>query len=79
MDAKRKLATNPELRAELGEAELRRVEGLFDWNRKINRILDLYRESMLEYGRRLRPHVTSGRCIVVVLNFGSTDSLLSQG
>jgi hypothetical protein len=55
MDAKRKLAANPELRAELGEAELRRVEERFDWNRKINRILDLYREGVLEYGRRLRP------------------------
>lgn len=44
VDASRKLAANPALRAKLGSAGRERVELCFDWNRKIDRILEIYRE-----------------------------------
>ncbi|HTN52309.1 MAG TPA: glycosyltransferase [Anaeromyxobacter sp.] len=41
-----RLAGSPELRARLGRAARRRVEERFDWERKIDRILEIYREAM---------------------------------
>ncbi|MDB5329729.1 MAG: family glycosyltransferase [Phycisphaerales bacterium] len=39
-----KLASSPQLRAEMGRAGRRRVEQTFDWERKADRILEIYRE-----------------------------------
>lgn len=39
-----RLGESPELRAELGAAGRERVEREFDWERKIDRIVDLYRD-----------------------------------
>ncbi|HWE96318.1 MAG TPA: glycosyltransferase family 4 protein [Tepidisphaeraceae bacterium] len=39
-----KLAGSPELRAEMGRAGRRRVEETFDWERKADRILEIYGE-----------------------------------
>jgi glycosyltransferase involved in cell wall biosynthesis len=49
VDANRKLASDPTLRARLGLAGRRRVELLFDWNQKISRILEIYREGILHH------------------------------
>jgi glycosyltransferase involved in cell wall biosynthesis len=44
-NAMQKLGASPELRAELGAAGRARVERDFDWERKIDRILDVYAEA----------------------------------
>jgi len=49
VDANRKLASDPALRTRLGLAGRRRVELLFDWDQKISRILEIYREGILRY------------------------------
>jgi len=41
--AMRSLISNPALRKELGDAGRKRVEELYDWNRKIDRLLQIYR------------------------------------
>jgi glycosyltransferase involved in cell wall biosynthesis len=51
VEAARKLATDGSLRARLGAAGRRRVELLFDWNRKIDRILDIYEQAIVEFPR----------------------------
>jgi glycosyltransferase involved in cell wall biosynthesis len=40
------LAQNPELRSSMGEAGRARVEAFFDWERKIDQILDAYGRAM---------------------------------
>ena len=45
----RRLAGNPELCARMGAAGRRRVEENFDWNRKIDRMLTLYRRAINSY------------------------------
>jgi glycosyltransferase involved in cell wall biosynthesis len=49
VDAQRTLGTNPHMRAQLGNAGRKRVELLFDWNRKIDQMLDIYRASVAEF------------------------------
>jgi len=44
--AMQKLITDPVLRAQLGAAGRIRVERYFDWNQKIDAILDIYRQAM---------------------------------
>jgi glycosyltransferase involved in cell wall biosynthesis len=46
IDAMRRMITSPELRARLGEAGKRRVQEEFDWERKIDRILDIYEQAV---------------------------------
>jgi glycosyltransferase involved in cell wall biosynthesis len=46
IDAMQKLTADPALRAQLGAAGRARVEQYFDWNQKIDQILDLYRQGM---------------------------------
>ena len=48
VDAAKKLMADASLCAQLGAAGRRRVEDLFDWNKKIDRILDIYREALAE-------------------------------
>jgi glycosyltransferase involved in cell wall biosynthesis len=48
VEAGRKLAIDGNLRARLGAAGRRRVESLFDWNRKIDQILEIYRRAIGE-------------------------------
>jgi glycosyltransferase involved in cell wall biosynthesis len=45
-EAARKLATDGHLRTRLGAAGRRRVELHFDWNRKMDRILEIYRQAI---------------------------------
>jgi glycosyltransferase involved in cell wall biosynthesis len=51
VEAARKLATDRSLRARLGAAGRQRVELHFDWNRKIDRILEIYRQAIVEFPR----------------------------
>lgn len=44
-EAMLRLGENPALRAQLGAAGLKRVETEFDWERKIDRILEIYAEA----------------------------------
>jgi glycosyltransferase involved in cell wall biosynthesis len=44
--AMQKLITNPDLRTELGAAGRQRVEQYFDWNQKIDQILNIYRQAI---------------------------------
>jgi glycosyltransferase involved in cell wall biosynthesis len=46
VDGAMKLATDRSLRAHLGAAGRRRVEMFFDWNRKIDRMLEIYRQAL---------------------------------
>ena len=46
IDAMQKLTADPTLRSQLGAAGRARVEQYFDWNQKIDQILDLYRQGM---------------------------------
>jgi glycosyltransferase involved in cell wall biosynthesis len=46
VEAAKKLAMDRNLRARLGVAGRRRVELLFDWNRKVDRILEIYRQAI---------------------------------
>ena len=48
-DAQMLLVMNPEMRARLGEAGRKRAELYFDWNRKIDSILNIYRQSIAEF------------------------------
>ena len=46
-DAMIRLALSPELRREMGRAAIRRVEsGTYDWDRKIDRFLEIYAETI---------------------------------
>jgi glycosyltransferase involved in cell wall biosynthesis len=46
-DAMIRLAESPELRQEMGRAAIRRVEsGTYDWDRKIDRFLEIYAETI---------------------------------
>jgi len=49
VDAMRKLIADPALCAHFASAGRKRVEELFDWNLKIDRILELYREGIDEF------------------------------
>jgi glycosyltransferase involved in cell wall biosynthesis len=49
LEGARKLAADASLRARLGAAGRSRVESLFNWNRKIDRILEVYRQAIREY------------------------------
>jgi glycosyltransferase involved in cell wall biosynthesis len=51
VEAARKLASDGNLRADLSAAGRRRVELLFDWDRKIDRILEIYRQAVGEFPR----------------------------
>jgi glycosyltransferase involved in cell wall biosynthesis len=42
------LATDSAMQARLGEAGRKRVEMYFDWDRKIDKILDIYRFGITE-------------------------------
>ncbi len=42
IEAMQKLAEQPQLRSQLGEAGKERVRQHFDWERKIDRILEIY-------------------------------------
>jgi glycosyltransferase involved in cell wall biosynthesis len=44
-DAMRRIIASPELRTRLGEAGKRRVQEEFDWERKIDRMLDIYEQA----------------------------------
>jgi len=44
--AMQKLITNPDLRTKLGAAGRQRVEQYFDWNQKIDQILEIYRQAI---------------------------------
>jgi glycosyltransferase involved in cell wall biosynthesis len=44
--AMQKLAGDPELRVRLGQAGREKVEKLYDWNRKIDHILEIYRQAV---------------------------------
>jgi glycosyltransferase involved in cell wall biosynthesis len=46
--AMRKLIADPELRRKLGESGRKRIEELFDWDRKVDRVLSIYREALIE-------------------------------
>ncbi|MCB9634684.1 MAG: glycosyltransferase family 4 protein [Sandaracinus sp.] len=43
--AMRKLGTDPALRARLGAAARRRIEDVFDWERKVDRMLEIYEDA----------------------------------
>ena len=45
-DAMRELATNPTLRKTLGDQGLRRIHEHYDWERKLDRMLEIYRETI---------------------------------
>ncbi len=47
-EAQRMLATDSAMQARLGEAGRKRVEMYFDWDRKIDKILDIYRFGITE-------------------------------
>jgi glycosyltransferase involved in cell wall biosynthesis len=49
VSAMRVLSSDPELCAQLGAAGRRRVEEHFDWNKKIDRMLDIFREALHGY------------------------------
>jgi glycosyltransferase involved in cell wall biosynthesis len=49
--AMQKLIADPVLRAELGVAGRKRVERLFDWNQKIDRMVEIYWQGIHEYQR----------------------------
>jgi glycosyltransferase involved in cell wall biosynthesis len=49
-DAIEKLAIDPSLRARLGEAGLARVREHFDWERKVDRMLEIYQEALFRCG-----------------------------
>jgi glycosyltransferase involved in cell wall biosynthesis len=49
VDAMRKLIAEPALCARLGVAGRKRVEQFFDWNQKIDRIVEIYRQAIDEY------------------------------
>jgi len=51
-DAQRLLAADGAMRARLGAAGRQRVEMHFDWNRKLDRILEVYRSSMADLNKR---------------------------
>ena len=46
VQAMRKLAADPELRASLGAGGRARVEQHYDWSKKIDRILEVYRQAV---------------------------------
>lgn len=48
-DALQKLASNPAEQAELGLAGRKRVESHYDWNRKIDRMMDIYRRCLADH------------------------------
>jgi glycosyltransferase involved in cell wall biosynthesis len=47
-DAMIKLSLSPELRLSMGRAGLERVQKYFDWDRKVDRILEIYQETCAE-------------------------------
>ncbi|WP_263360088.1 glycosyltransferase family 4 protein [Acidicapsa ligni] len=49
VDAMRKLIADPDLRTQLGNAGRQRVQDHFDWNRKIDRILEIYQQAIHEH------------------------------
>jgi glycosyltransferase involved in cell wall biosynthesis len=51
VDAMRALTVDPELRLKLGAAGRKRVEQLFDWEQKIDRILELYGKAIHDFQR----------------------------
>jgi glycosyltransferase involved in cell wall biosynthesis len=48
-DAQQRLMADGALRSEMGAAGRKRVEAHFDWEGKIDRILDIYRQSISDY------------------------------
>jgi glycosyltransferase involved in cell wall biosynthesis len=46
--AMRKLIADPELRQKLGQSGRKKIEELFDWDRKVDRVLGIYREALIE-------------------------------
>lgn len=48
-DAIDKLANDPDLRAEMGRAGQKKVQDVFDWDKKVDRILALYREVVADH------------------------------
>ena len=49
IEAMQKLIANPTLREQLGVQGRRRVEQLFDWDKKIDQILEIYRRSIHDF------------------------------
>ena len=49
-DAMERLARDPKLRREMGEAGRRKIERFYTWDTKIDRILDFYREAASSIG-----------------------------
>jgi glycosyltransferase involved in cell wall biosynthesis len=60
-DAMIRLALSPELRREMGDAAIRRVaSGTYDWDRKIDRFLEIYAETIDRHASKgLRPEVAA--------------------
>ena len=50
-DAMRRLAEDPGLRARMGRAGRARVEELFDWEKKVDRMLAIYAEALRDHAR----------------------------
>ena len=63
VEAAKKLAMDRDLRARLGAAGRRRVELLFDWNRKVDRILDIYRQAIGEFPQLTQPGSRAGPAV----------------
>ncbi|HWG06932.1 MAG TPA: glycosyltransferase family 4 protein, partial [Beijerinckiaceae bacterium] len=59
-DAMLKLARSPDLRREMGRAGRRRVEESFDWERKVDRILEIYAPAKGCFTTEARKH--GGAC-----------------
>ncbi len=51
-----KLAKDPALRREMGRAGHRKIQQEFDWERKTDRILEIYQEAIALYGGGVRRH-----------------------
>ena len=49
-DAMERLARDPELRRQMGEAGHRKIERFYTWDTKIDRILDFYRQAVRPAG-----------------------------
>ena len=48
-DAQRLLAADGAMQVRLGDAGRQRVEMHYDWDRKVERMIDIYRHSIAEY------------------------------
>jgi len=51
VDAMRSLVADPEMRLKLGSSGRRRVEQLYDWEQKVDRILELYGKAIHDFQR----------------------------